>query len=310
MRRNAGLAITAIFGLIVIVSGMTLWFAELGSPPIPLKGHAAQATTNARHWAAGIPIFAQRAVTNEVPHDQADRELRDLNAQEAMAAWGFWSLIASCIAVVSAAVGTGFLLWQISLTRIALRESASATTAMNRANEIALDSQRPWVRVNVKFGEVHCDGRYLALPLSVVFTNVGLTVAHDVIIRANLGVVKENNIFKTAVELAGDWIAGPKPHEPSDAIMPNEEREFDCTEYLELSKLIWVGDPEYAQLCLVAMVSYRTRRDGPLCETVRTFAVGLDIPGFPSPGRIYRRFLVADGVYRGSASEQGWVKTT
>gem|GEM_PF-2673377 len=54
------------------------------------------------------------------------------------AKWGFWIGV----------VGSGFLLWQIILTRQAVEDTGDATAAMQSANEIAKAAQRPWLHID------------------------------------------------------------------------------------------------------------------------------------------------------------------
>jgi hypothetical protein len=64
-------------------------------------------------------------------------EARDIIAQEEMADTATLMLFAAVASLIVTAIGT-FLLWkQVSLTRKALEETASATTAMQTANELA-----------------------------------------------------------------------------------------------------------------------------------------------------------------------------
>lgn len=89
---------------------------------------------------AGLPYFAERIASDSDPADGTEREKRDLAAQESMSVWAFWMLITAAVSAGITAIGTGFLLWQIKLTRKAVEDTGKATTAMERQNEIAAES--------------------------------------------------------------------------------------------------------------------------------------------------------------------------
>jgi hypothetical protein len=93
--------------------------------------------------------LAERVASAPEPNSTEEREKRDLAAQEASALWAFWMLIVSGIGVAATMVGTGFLLWQIILTREAVEDTGHATVAMQRSNEIALRVGRPWLSVTI-----------------------------------------------------------------------------------------------------------------------------------------------------------------
>lgn len=90
---------------------------------------------------AGLPAVSEKFAANPEPKSTKEREERDLAAQEAAAVWSFWMLVVSTIGVLTTMVGTGFLLWQISLTREAVEDTGKATLAMEEANKIAKETQ-------------------------------------------------------------------------------------------------------------------------------------------------------------------------
>lgn len=98
---------------------------------------------------AGLPSIAERIVFSFDPKNEDERENRDLAAQESMSVWAFWMLVTSAAGVVTTAIGTGLLLWQIILTRQAVKDTGEATEAMLEANEIAQQAQRPWLNLNL-----------------------------------------------------------------------------------------------------------------------------------------------------------------
>ena len=99
---------------------------------------------------AGLPYFAERIASGRDPEDGSEREKRDLAAQESMSVWAFWMLVVSAVGVIVTVIGTGFLLWQINLTRRAVKETDKATSVMKRQSDIAEASQRPWLVFEIK----------------------------------------------------------------------------------------------------------------------------------------------------------------
>lgn len=100
---------------------------------------------------AGLPETAERIASGPDPQSTDEREKRDLAAQESTSVWTFWMLVVSALGVVTTMLGTGFLLWQIQLTREAVQDTGRATNAMLEANEIAGVSARAWLSVEVRF---------------------------------------------------------------------------------------------------------------------------------------------------------------
>lgn len=86
---------------------------------------------------AGLPYLAESVASAADPQNADEREKRDLAAQEASALWAFWMLVATGISAIITMIGTGFLLWQIMLTREAVEDTGRATDAMREANEIS-----------------------------------------------------------------------------------------------------------------------------------------------------------------------------
>jgi hypothetical protein len=102
---------------------------------------------------AGIPALSEKFAANPEPKTTQQKEERDLAAQESMAVWAYWMMVLSGFGVIITAIGTGFLVWQIDLTRKAVKDTGRATEAMQVANEIARHSMeanaRPWLDISL-----------------------------------------------------------------------------------------------------------------------------------------------------------------
>jgi hypothetical protein len=94
---------------------------------------------------SGVPAIAESFVSDPEPQNGNDREKRDLAAQESMAVWAFWMVVASFGTMLVTLLGT-ILIWrQVSLTREAVEDTGKATAAMVRQNELTEAAQRPFV---------------------------------------------------------------------------------------------------------------------------------------------------------------------
>lgn len=152
--------IIAAFGLATIVLlslSVGAFFGALSAPNYGYQTKEATDNTASEHAnpsqidrdRAGLPYFVERIASASDPENADEREKRNLAAQEAAALWGFWILVVSSIGTVTTMVGTGFLLWQIVLTRHAVEDTGKATIAMQEANEIARDGMEKQLRAYV-----------------------------------------------------------------------------------------------------------------------------------------------------------------
>ena len=146
MPRGYWSAILAVVGLATLSLSAIGWIALEGRNQYnePAQTNQSTATQNQKYIEqgpprnrAGLPEFAHGVTDNPKPENDTERNNRDLAAQESMAAWAFWLLLFTGVGLFVTSVGTGFLLWQIMLTREAVKDTGDATKAMNEANEIA-----------------------------------------------------------------------------------------------------------------------------------------------------------------------------
>lgn len=127
---------------------------------------------------AGLPNFAQGITDNPKPESDTERANRDLAAQESMAAWAFWLLLFTGIGLLVTSVATGFLLWQIVLTRKAVKDTGDATEAMKTANEIAHDGLRPWIEIGLVFDFISKNATGFIIACNVELRNLGKMPAY------------------------------------------------------------------------------------------------------------------------------------
>jgi len=170
----------------------SLYAPDFGGAPTHLVNQNSVATEKGQSQLsrdrAGLPEFVERMVSGPDPKDGTERDKRDLAAQESMSVWGFWGFAVTTI-------GTIFLAVQMILTRGAVQETAKATKAMERQNEIAEAAQRPWLVFDIK-GPIpvtrHSSGAFSA-DFDIVIKNKGPMPATHV--NAYLGFTRSHLEF-------------------------------------------------------------------------------------------------------------------
>lgn len=145
----------AAFAAVFIAAGIGAYFGSLYSPDhkhyraVDGQDRSAssyQGQVESLDDLALIPRPVEQAIQNPTSYGGADREERDLAAQEGMAAWAFWMVVAAFGTLLVTFFGTFLIWWQVRLTRIATQETGKATVAMQRANSIAQDSSERQLR--------------------------------------------------------------------------------------------------------------------------------------------------------------------
>lgn len=170
---------------------------------------------------AGLPYAVERITSGPDPKGATERENRDLAAQESTSVWTFWMLVASSVGVVATTIGTGFLLWQIQLTRKAVVDTGKATEAMVRQNELTERAQRAWVAIDATPTKIEIKEHSIEFHYEITLNNIGATVAEHVsldhqVIDASQGRAKDS--IATLIEKWSD----PKRRRLGDSMMPKE----------------------------------------------------------------------------------------
>lgn len=162
------------------------------------------------------------------PKGQGESDLcaqwRAANAAEDSAFWtklGFWI----------ATIGSTLLLWQIILTRKAVKDTSEATEAMRKANSLSeaaieqaraasLLADRPWIAYET-FTVIHAQNAYLGHPprreaevfaIKLMFKNTGTTPAISVRLSTQSKMVTKGEPFPTfqsQIHLADDLLVFP-----------------------------------------------------------------------------------------------------
>lgn len=191
-----GLGIAALVTSLLIAFGIGAYWTGLPYPQQRYQNY--QSSERDKGGAtATVPNLAGSVVERTPCHNPQSESESDLCAQwraakaaEKSADWTLYGVIAN-------AIGISFLLWQIILTRKAVKDTGDATKAMFEANEIARSSSRAWV-----FPE--------QIKVDVELTNIGLHEGGEaqVVIRFNMrnsgGFPATNVMARVLVEVEAD----------------------------------------------------------------------------------------------------------
>jgi hypothetical protein len=157
---------------------------------------------------AGLPHFAERIASGPDPADTNEREKRDLAAQESMSVWAFWLLLITAAGTATTIVGTGLLLWQIILTREAVRDTGDATAAMVRQNELASAAQRAWMSIEPEIISLTITEDGVPEGTCVIhYTNIGNTIARDMTYGAMMTVAKPDEYLDVINKISQHWMS-------------------------------------------------------------------------------------------------------
>lgn len=146
--------------------------------------------------------------------DARQREIDDLEAQqgmnEATQAMNEATQSMNRAAWVSAffvALGTGLLVWTLSLTRQANRAAVSAANAANETNRIAREDRRAWVNIRLlpyRAIEARDSGGFYS-QVTVLLDNTGKSVASDMFVAIRPYIMDHSP--STQREDAFDWLS-------------------------------------------------------------------------------------------------------
>lgn len=218
---------------------------------------------------AGLPGPVERIIANPRPEQGEDTVQRDLAAQEAMAVWAFWMVAVSLGTLLVAGLGTALIWRQVRLTRKAVEDTGQATVAMNKANEIALQAQRPWISIDLSVEKFHLSEHSLIIDYTVLFRNSGKLVAKQLATRV------EN--FKQASLTAADIDAHyerlrQRSASSRFALMPGEDTFSKHYTSASVDHLPWRDDALH--FLIIAVAYYTFDGDTEIHRTERAFLIG------------------------------------
>ena len=299
MSRGNWRILVALAGLatVAVALGTGAYFGALNAPhygyqggraayrsPQPEKSNPSQVDRDR----AGLPYFAERIASAPDPQDADEREKRDLAAQEASALWAFWLLLVSVAGVVATVIGTGFLLWQIMLTREAVTDTGKATNAMERQNSLASAAQRAWLVIEPKIIEAGIEGNRLTLNWKCGFTNKGETIAKNVKYAANSKLIGEGAFDAIPDEYS---IIEKKFSARAFNIIPGENVWYGGGLMQSIKHIKWTGTKPFIHILFIAVAHYQVEGDDDWHTTARTFAVSMKDEDFAFRRAIYQENL-------------------
>jgi hypothetical protein len=304
------------YRFIIIASGLAAILVSLGTGAFfgalyaPDYSNQAKETTNRTTSAKqsnpsqidrdrpGLPYFAETIASAPDPQNSNEHENRDLAAQEASALWSFWMLVATGFSALVTMIGTGFLLWQIMLTRKAVQDTGDATDAMRKANDIALAAQRPWIAIALYVERaVVIDGR-LQIQYRIDYKNIGQTVAQFFVPKHTVEITG-GAFTKLVTEIQS--AAREKDVNNSRVLMPNEIYNHTGKKNYDLGKIAWLGRRKRRFLAVSASAFYNLPGDkwgDQRRHTERTFLIVTeDTSGRPEEA-LFRSRLPEEGHVR------------
>lgn len=226
-------------------------------------------------------VHAVTQVTAAIPAHADALQIRDLAAQEDMAKWAFWMLAISAIGIAITAIGTSLLLWQIILTRKAVADTALATAAMNRQNELAEDAQRPWIALDVEFDFLTSSINGLCLSITAKLSNIGKMPAYRANIEHYCNVEGGNPVedFRIAAEMPRDEAA---IYQSKLIILPGGEAKDQVLIFLDKNDTRLPHD-NYVFPQFMVTVFYQLP-DGREAQTSAWFSISRPHPDFADGG--------------------------
>jgi len=178
----------------------------------------------------------------------------------------------------------------------AVQETAKATGAMNRQNDIAEAAQRAWIAIEPKIVNADSSTSSYNIEWRVDFRNIGKTVAKDVDYRAEFRPYTYGiSSAEMAQELEMTKLAKPVK---ASSIIPGDSDWLGGTNKSTFDKLPW-DDKGRCYLIILARAEYRIDGSDELHTTARAFAVGfkdkalVDHRTVQRPADVYAGFFMS-----------------
>lgn len=274
---HRGLGIAALIAALFIAFGIGAYWTGLPYPQERYQTY--QGSKSDENGAPSTVANIAGSVVERTPcHNPKSESESDLCAQwraakaaEKSADWTLYGVIAS-------AIGISFLLWQIMLTREAVKDTGDATAAMLRQNEIAENAQRPWIKITARLLDfkIH-EQRAMIGTYEVVFENIGQMVAENFQPRVKFAPVGEG--IMSSMKAVMDAFPGDL-EEIDSVLIPNDTNIWKGQFGHAVSALPWVvrpGSRKECYLTLIAMTRYRIPGSEKWRYAMQGFVVGENI---------------------------------
>lgn len=295
MPRGYRLLIVAACGIALLIAlGLGAFFGALNAPHYGYQtAHPAYRSAQTEKSnpsqvdrdRAGLPYLAERIASGPDPKDTGEREQRDLAAQESMSIWAFWLLLVSAAGTATTMIGTGFLLWQIVLTRKAVEDTGKATNAMERQNNLASAAQRAWVAIDPKLVSAKAAGNRFDFDWRCAFVNKGGTVARNVRFAAKPQIFGDDAFERIPAEYEKLEKAA---RNRQINIIPGEDTWGAGQMMQSVRHIKWTGEKPFVHVILIAVAHYQIEGDDEWRCTARAFALTRKGEGVPFSRALYK----------------------
>ena len=196
-RGNWGILIAALCGLVFVAFGTGAFVTVLAGgqgehqqairgQPSPNQGR--DQPQQAAIDRAGLPGFAERAISNPQPKSGTDQEKRDLAAQEATAAFTFWMVAVALAQTLVAGVGIYYIRRTIRQGQEALTLAGETKNETIRIGEAQTRAYLSVVRANIHIGRKRPGPDHPSTDVYLHFHNSGETPAVNVSYHCEAGV--------------------------------------------------------------------------------------------------------------------------
>lgn len=206
----------------------------------------------------------------ESSQDQARGE-QDLTAQQRAASAALSSAFVALLTLVMTGVGVWFVKGTLEATLKAVEGTSEATDAMREANNIARESQRPWLAANVvrlsRFrqgatsGTTKEDGFFVDIFGN--YKNFGATPATDIHTIVSLKIPRAGQSFDSVLdEFCSQWRG--KDFKGGPALFAGESREFRHLSFVSQAAIDQAlnecGTFKMVSILVLGCVTYRSAR--------------------------------------------------
>lgn len=180
-----------VLGLGIAAIAALAWSAMLWQ----MSANEAKRTMRAEHKAASYAQDTENRILNacratdraafvrcatkeiDTSHENQRAEY-DLSAQQDMAEWAKWMLLAGLLTLIVTGIGVWFVRETLRATLKAVQDTSEATDAMVKQNKLTEESQRAWLIINdIKVLTVARKGDGIHVSLSWSVINTGQTPA-------------------------------------------------------------------------------------------------------------------------------------
>lgn len=252
--------------------------------------YAAAAKLDAEHACLGTDPRAVFECVNERAKTayQTAHDEQDLMAQQRAASSALASAVLSFLALVLSGVGVWYVKRTLDATLDAVEETSAATVAMQNANRIAANTQRPWISISAELlGISQTENRCTNIECRVNFENTGHMVAEHFYAKVKFVPMGEPFLdhqkgwfdrFEDEIETRDTVVI---PGQSYEAIFQS----INANEWLP-----WAVEEGYRKDCylmVIAMARYRIPGDEAWRFAMKCFSIGENVSHIDNRHVIY-----------------------